>query len=135
MVPQSYATQNGPIALATICGKFGRSLALFGSKGLCVLDIRRDNDLVDKAKTIRRNPRYLTSCVEGFQCDINHFQIKNNLDRWRMFQRRDEQSFTVTAMVWWENFCDCNEDVLICAVSYGGKLFPCHFLVAWSSRR
>ena len=52
-----------------------------------------------------------------------------------MFQRTDEQSFTVSAMVWWEDFHGSEEDALVAIIKYSKDPDPSYYLVAWSSRR
>ncbi len=107
---------------------------MIGSKGLCVLDIRRESGAIkiDKQSDLSKYP---TSCLRGFQCDVDEFQFKSKHDRWRMFQRTDEQSFTVSAMVWWEDFHGSEEDALVAIIKYSKDPDPSYYLVAWSSRR
>ena len=125
MLPPSYTLTNGPIVTASLSDRVGKSLAIVGSRGLCVLDMHKDDGIFNNE----------TSCVEGFHCQVEKFQLKTRQDRWRMFQKRDEQSFIVKAMTWWEQFNGSSEDVIVCVIQYVDGLDPNHYLVAWSSRR
>ena len=135
ILPPSYTMKYGPITIASIGDRFGRSLAVIGSKGLCVLDIHREDISIHNKTNNGLCEQYATSCLEGFQCQVDNFQLKNKQDRWQMFQRIDEQSFTVVAMAWWEDFNGSNEDIIIAVVKYVDRLHPHNYLVAWSSRR
>ncbi len=139
MIPPIYLTGQGPIRIAAIAGRFGRSLVVVGSRGFCVLDIYREDVSVRNAVSnpLKHNAvaKFSTSCLEGFQCSTDHFQMKTKQDRWRMFSRNDESSFTVKALTWWENSNTGDEDVIVAVVKYTDTSDPCSYLVAWSSRR
>lgn len=135
MIPTSYSLNNGTIVTAAICEKFGRSIAVIGSRGLCVLDIHREHCSKQMTFNSSQSAQYSTSCLEGFECEASDFQFKSSKDRWRMFQRLEEQSFTVRAMVWWEGFGGLKEDVILAVVKYVNHVDACYYLVAWSSRR
>lgn len=137
-LPLSYITKYGPVASAALGNRFGRSLAVIGSRGLCVLDINRGDVTHHSLSKNVTSPSYATACVEGFECQFDKFQynqFKSTKDHWRMFKRMDEQSFTVKAIVWWEEFNNTKEDIIIAVIEYMDKKDPRNHLVAWSSNR
>lgn len=125
--------------IATIANCFGRSLAISGSRGLCVLDIHRDDTSIVNASSGSPRPNSLpqlpTSCFEGFECNKDTFQLRTKHDRWRMFSRQEERSFAVKAVTWWEDASDKCEDTIVAVIQYVESVDPAYYIVAWSSRR
>ena len=125
--------------IAAIANSFGRSLAISGSRGLCVLDIHRDDASIVNASLGSQSPSSLlqlpTSCHEGFECRKDTFQLRTKQDRWRMFSRQEEISFAVKAVTWWEDATDRCEDTIVAVIQYVESFDPSYYIVAWSSRR
>ena len=91
------------------------------------------------------------NCVVGHVCSISTDAIpigmKNGNIKWRLFRNeKEEQSFRVIAMSWWERSAEksrSSEDLLVAAIEYissdsttrKGTQENQYFLVCWSRRR
>jgi len=141
-LPLSYIGKHGPVVSAVIGNRFGRSIAVIGSKGLCVLDIHREDATQPTRSKNATVAAYSTACAEGFECQFDKFDFKSSTEHWRMFKRQwrmfkrmDEQTFTVKSMVWWEQFNNTKEDIIVAIIEYADKKDPKNYLVGWSSHR
>lgn len=134
IIPVSYAKKYGPITMASISEKFGRSLIVVGSKGFCILDIHK-RDVMKCSSDDSPYTQLPTSCAEGFECYVNNTFPKSNINRWRMFQRSNENKFRVLAFTWWEGMNGKNEDGIVAVVEYLDEKDSGLYLVAWSTRR
>lgn len=106
-VPPTYVASNGPCQIAAVGKDFGRSIAVASSRGLCVLDLSR-----------------------GQQLEPGRFGSTNQSPRWKLFSNiNDEHSFRVLSMTWWET---TNQDFLLAVVKY--KFNDALWLACWSSR-
>jgi len=144
-VPTDYLSQNGPIRISSIGKKFGRSIAVAGHNGLCILDL----SMHIEGEKIGKEGDFSTPCTSGFDCDDNSWSgIKSLYPKWRMFGiQEEEQSFTVKSMTWWERGLNTgvSEDILIAVIEYSGENTvrnnslvqseAQNYLVAWSRRR
>lgn len=147
-IPHSYTSAHGSVRLATIGRRIGRSIAVASSRGLCVLDLSLvvPNNVTNDQRTDSNG----THCVVGRACssspDAIPIGMKNGNVKWRLFRNeKEEQSFRVVAMSWWERNAEKNrasEDLLIAAIEYISpdidhkqKQESQYFLVCWSRRR
>eukprot|EP00978_Attheya_sp_CCMP212_P006102 scaffold13748_cov62-Attheya_sp.AAC.1 len=161
-VPGHYLATYGPIQVAAIEKRMGRSLAVAGSRGLCILDMARmwsnrnqhrqegtDIDVNDSLRCL--NQRY-SPCIEGSSAaSQSSFVFKNVYPKWRYFgSTLEERSFKVHAMSWWEMSVtspsdaktpnnSISEDLLFGAIQYISNESlendkELH-LVCWSRRR
>lgn len=131
MIPQAYIVKQGPIVSANIGDQYGRSLAIFGSRGLCVLKIHRENMKLHYDAKSNDEAFNLTTCVEGYECYVDKSCNRRSNDQWLMFHRTQEDLFSVKELCWWENYNGENEDVIVAIITYI-KNPSDHYLVAWS---
>ena len=148
-IPLSYATMHGPVRLAAIGRRVGRSIAIASSRGLCVLDLSlmiTNNGTNDRSIGSDR-----ANCVVGHVCSISTDAIpigmKNGNIKWRLFRNeKEEQRFRVIAMSWWERSAEksrSSEDLLVAAIEYissdntsrKGTQENQSLLLCWSRRR
>ena len=145
----------GPSSVASIGRRFGRSVAVASSKGLCILDLAkmRQTRLVRSIPTPSRESLRPLPCIgsvgvrPGDGCSYK-ISKKTRLLKWRMFANEHEESqLSVHAMTWWErngksddgNDEDVSHDLLFAVVDTSnsaanrenGQLR----LVCWSRRR
>ena len=147
-IPRSYTSAHGPVHLATIGRRVGRSIAVASSLGLCVLDLSLvvANNRMDEYDTSSDRAH----CTVGRACsnspDAIPIGMKNGTVKWRLFRNeKEEQSFRVVAMSWWERNAEKNrtsEDLLVAAIEYispdkahNQMQESQYFLVCWSRRR
>ena len=106
-MPPSYIASNGPCQIAAVGKDYGRSIAVAASRGLCVLDLSRSQQL-----------------------EFERLGSTHQSPRWKQFSNvNDEHRFRVISMVWWES---ANQDFLLAVVQY--KLNDALRLVCWSVR-
>lgn len=114
-IPTPYTIKHGCPTLACTGKKWGRSIAVASSKGVCVLDlgVRSTNDR----------------------------QVRQHRPHWRMFgNQTEENSFQVEAMEWWEGPQELlskkmiRDDLLLAIVRVGEDLDRARFLACWSIR-
>eukprot|EP00956_Cyclotella_meneghiniana_P044073 scaffold300777_cov83-Cyclotella_meneghiniana.AAC.1 len=81
VIPPNYLLNNGHCRLAAVSGD-GKSIAVAGDRGLCILDLCLRSDTKDSR-----------------QSHIPH------TPQWKLFSRvNDERSFRVVHMVWWDRY-------------------------------
>ena len=147
-IPHSYTSTHGPVRLATIGRRIGRSIAVASSRGLCVLDLSLV--VAHNGSNERDAGSDRVRCVVGHACsnspDAIPIGMKNGNAKWRLFRNeKEEQSFRVVAMSWWERNTEQNrtsEDLLVAAIEYmspdkapNQMQESQYFLVCWSRRR
>lgn len=115
---------------------YGRSIAVAGSRGLCVLDLSIGKE--SNINGIDGFPPF--PCSEGYECKTKSSGLGIGLShpKWRMFNEIEETSFMVKSMVWWERNNVNNglsEDMILCAVKYSNESSQQYHLAAWSRRR
>lgn len=117
VIPPNYLLNNGHCRLAAVSGD-GKSIAVAGDRGLCILDLCLRSDTKDSR-----------------QSHIPH------TPQWKLFSRvNDERSFRVVHMVWWDR-CQYtksqsrkrSDDILFAVIQYSTSGLS--HLVAWSPRR
>ena len=138
-VPSSYRSSNGCLEIGVIGKKYGRSVAVAASRGVCVLDLsigREENSCT----TLNEDRGFPSSCIEGHECSVQRplSGVGLNHPKWRMFSKVNETLFSVQNMTWWERSHILNgssEDVLLCTVNYADEGSQQSYLVGWSRRR
>ena len=116
-IPPNYLLNNGHSRLGAVSGN-GKSIAVAGDRGLCILDLYLRPDTKDS-----RQPPI------------------PNISQWKLFSRvNDEQSFRVARMVWWDRnqyiksqSNERSDDILLAVIQYSQSSLS--HLVAWSRRR
>lgn len=140
-IPSTYIASNGPCRIAAIGKDDGQSIAVAASCGLCILDLSRLKRQEKRTNTIDKKN---TPCVEGQPCieSATPNPVPSHFPRWKLFSNvRDEQSFRVLGMVWWERCSsatrtkdDASDDLLLAVIQYSaGDSTP--YLVCWSRKR
>eukprot|EP00957_Ditylum_brightwellii_P172685 13145866-Ditylum_brightwellii.AAC.1 len=119
--------------------RLGRSIAVASERGVCLLDLSRMRSSNGgggdgNSSSGKTNKRKYSPCVQGFVCSssnsnstmntTNHHHLNNNnISKWRLFgNEKEEQSFRVIAMTWWERDSPSNpgvsDDLLLAVVQY-----------------
>ena len=79
-------SKNGPtVQSASIGEQYGRSLAIFCSKGLCVLNVHRETTNSHFSKVDGEFEGSTTTCTHGFVCEEDEGKAKSTRDQWSMF--------------------------------------------------
>jgi len=136
-IPSNYIENNGCVQRAIIGERYGKTLVLVGSTGICVLSM---NTEMKSGISDCRNGRikFNASCQKGYYCDLNKSTSRYIQDKWSMFRRRDERKVEILNIALWENYTEKGDDLIIAIARYRGYS-DCKdsdtFLVAWSSGR
>lgn len=124
-IPTTYFSLYGSIRTAAIGRKYGRSIAIAASRGLCIFDLSSRNQEEENASRVLSNlgPSIIpTPCIAGSRCnDDGSGGVKSNTAKWRMFRELDERALSVRAMTWWERCSmegDVSEDLLLAVIEY-----------------
>ena len=121
-IPSSYAAVNKRCENAVISRRHGRTIAISGKRGLCLLDLSNLQVFTDSIHT---------SCQESYEKSGG--LARSQFPRWKLFRNvREEQRFKVLDMLFFERGLEC-DDLLIALIQYNGD--NSSWLVCWSHRR
>ena len=134
-IPSNYIENNGVIQTAVMGARYGKTLVLAGSTGICVLTINEETK--SGICGIRNeHTKFHASCQIGHNCDISRTHHKHTHNKWSMFRQRDERKVLISSIALWENYVNKGNDLIIAITRYHGH-GDCKvsdtYLVAWSS--
>lgn len=121
-IPSSYVAVNKRCDNAVISRSLGRTVAVAGERGLCILDLSNLHVFTD----CRHTP-----CQESDE--KSGAFARSQFPRWKLFRNvNEEQRFKVVDMLFWERGLEF-DDLLVALIQYNGD--NSSWLVCWSHRR
>ena len=121
-IPSSYVAVNKRCDNAVMSRRQGRTIAVAGQRGLCLLDLSNLQVFTDSRHT---------SCQESEEKPGG--LARSQFPRWKLFRNvSEEQRFKVVDMLFWERKLEF-DDLLVALIKYNGD--NSLWLVCWSHRR